>query len=308
MMSVQIITSGGMALYLALVCLVSVPCQAFGEDNPFKPVLPFKTAIIHYNASGTEKGTETLYARGSGEQIARVTKTSGKVMFVPTSTNTVQIINPDWIITVDMNKKTGEKITNPQKYYLEEYNKLSGKDKAVVRKNLKEMGINIARQLGGSVKHDAADFLGFKCDVVTMMGVTSYQISNTPVVLKTVGSVMGMKVNTVATKIEKNVAVPDEMFKAPDGVEIIHNVEADNMGKTMAVSMIERLKDPDAPNKQNRMIDDMKKAMEQEESERGTDRDANDEQDEQSAENEDEGEMQDIVNKGLGAIKGIFGD
>ncbi len=307
-MSIQIIASGRKALYFALICLVSVPCQALGGDNPFKPVLPFKTAIIHYDASGTEKGTETLYARGSGEEIVRVTKTSGKVMFVPTSTNSVQIINPDWIITVDMNKKTGEKITNPQKYYLEEYNKLSAKDKAVVRKNLKEIGLNIAKQLGGSVKHNATDFLGFKCDVVTMMGVTSYQISNTPVVLKIVGSVMGLKVNTVATKIEKNVAVPDEMFKVPDGVEISHNVETDNMSKTMAVSMIERLKDPDAPNKQNRMIDDMKKAMKQEESEREAEQDANDEQEEQSAENEDEGGMQDIVNKGLGAIKGIFGD
>ena len=38
--------------------------------------------------------------------------------------DTVHIQTPDWMYTFDLVKKTGKKNVNPQKYMIEEYNKL----------------------------------------------------------------------------------------------------------------------------------------------------------------------------------------
>ena len=55
------------------------------KDNPWEVGLSFKTAIIHYDIKGSQKGKETLYIRDYGNERVRITKSKGKVMFVETN-------------------------------------------------------------------------------------------------------------------------------------------------------------------------------------------------------------------------------
>lgn len=298
----------------ALLFLFTAPwlANAAAGGNPWKYKLPFKSAIVHYDSRGTLKGEETLYVRSSGAEMAKVSRLSGKVMFIPMTEDTVEITTPDWIIKVDNKKKTGNKITNPQKFMLEEYEKLSAGEKATVRKNLEEMGVNMTRQMGGQIQKGASKILGYTCDVVTGMGITVHSIPGTPIALKSKGSMMGVKIDSVATKLEKNVAVPDDVFEAPAGVTITHDKEADEMNREMARAMMNNLKDPEAAKKQQAMADEMQREMARsgqerraEEEREGEDRD---QENEEAPEEEEGRDMNEMMEKGMDALKGIFGN
>ncbi len=299
-----------LSFLISLIAALSFAGSAFAEDNPWKVKLPFKTAIVHYDAKGTMKGTETLYIRKGGEEMARVSKLSGRIMFIPMTDDTVEITTSDWIIKVDNKKKKAEKFTNPQKFMIEEYNKLSSREKAAVRKNLKEIGTNMTSQLGGQIQKGAAKHLGYTCDIVSMLGIKVFQMSGTPVVLKTEGSMLGIKMNTIATKLEKNVSVPDNVFQAPAGIKVVYNKEADDLNQQMAKSMIDYLKDPDAAKKQEEAAENVKSEMEKSEREqaetRREDR-AGYEEEQPPDEEEEERDFGGMMEKGLEGLKGIFG-
>lgn len=109
--------------------------NSFAASNPWDIKLPFKSAIIHYDVKNPEKGVETLYIRDNGKVTARVTKTKGRIMFIKVSTDTLQITDPDWIVTVDMEKKSAMKITNPVKTMSQEYKELRDADGSGNRKS-----------------------------------------------------------------------------------------------------------------------------------------------------------------------------
>lgn len=280
--------------------------------NPWEYKLPFKSAVVHYDSRGTLKGEETLYIRSGGGEMAKVSRLSGKVMFIPMTEDTTEITTPDWIIKIDNKKKTGNKITNPQKFMREEYEKLSAAEKATVRKNLQEIGVNMTSQLGGQVQKGGSKILGYTCDVVTGMGITVHSIPGTPVALKSEGSLMGVKIDSVATKLEKNVAVPDSVFEAPPGVEITHDKEADEANRAMAKVMMDNLKDPEAAKKQQAMAEEMQREMARSEQERRAEREQGDsgeqERGEEASEEEEGRDMGEMMEKGMGALKGLFGN
>lgn len=292
-------------LALLCFCLSAVAVSAQAADNPWKIKLPFKTAIIHYDVKGSTKGTETLYIRQHGQEMVKITKAKGKVFFVPIMDDKVEITSPDWIITVDRNKKEGTKITNPSKFLLEEYKKLSSKEKATVRKNIKELGVNMTRQLGGSVKLRAGKHLGYTCDVVKMMGITVYQMTGTAIALKSTGSMLGVKVNTVATKLEKNVQIPNAVFQPPEGINIIYQKKVDDMNQQMAIKMINYLKDPEASKKQGPTATDTKQVTS--ESGRQPSQNANSGSAGVDESDEEKKGVKNMMKKGIGVFKGLLG-
>ena len=134
------------------VVLFLVVYSASAKNNSLDIQLPFKTAVIHYDVSGSQKGTETLYIRDSGNERVKVTKSKGKMMFVKVSTNTVEIITRDSIVQIDMDKKTGAKTTNPQKFMQQEMDKLSKKERTIVMNTFEQMGMSMGMMMGGVVK------------------------------------------------------------------------------------------------------------------------------------------------------------
>jgi len=297
-----------MWLFTGFALLLNI-APAFAKDKHWEVNLPFETAIIHYDVSGSQKGKETLYIRDFGNERVKITKSKGKVMFVSIKTDTVEITTRDLVVVIDMDKRTGTKMTNPQMFMQEEMEKLSTKEREIVMNNLESMGMNLAAQMGGQVEPKASEHLGYTCDLVTVMGSTSCQMSGTPILLKMESNMMGIKNNTVAKKIDKNASVPADVFLIPKGVNVKFNQEADDMNRAMITSMIESMKDPEAAKKieegmaQGRM--EMEEDQRQAAEERYQQDEANEDMGEESNE-PDEKELNEMMDKGMKAFKGLF--
>ncbi|MBU0908989.1 MAG: hypothetical protein KKA54_17260 [Proteobacteria bacterium] len=278
---------------LFLLCLFlsfSLCTAAFAEKNPWDIKLPFKEATIQYSITGSETGSETLYIRDYGKEKASHRKSTSKIMFMTTQTDQIEITNPDWVYTIDMKERTGTKVTNPVKFMIEEYNKLSSKEKDMVNKNVQEMGTSLMQGMQGSVQQNAEKILGYNCDLASVAGTTSYSMHGTDITLKSDVSMMGMKFSTVATKITEG-SVPGDVFAPPPGIQVTHDKEADDAARAMAKSTIDTLKSPDASQKMQQQAGD---AMNQAESAG------------QQAPPANQGSGQDMQ-KAMDALKGMFG-
>lgn len=238
-------------LYFFLSMIFMTPALLHaGDTNPWERKLPFKNATIEYALSGVEKGTETLHIRDYGAERVTFHKTVTNMMGMTMSSETVEFTDPDWVYTYDLRKKKGTKTVNPQKYMIEEYNKLSKAEKKQVLKNSEDFGSGMAKDMGGRVERKAAKILGYECDKVTVMGATVYSIHDTDIALKTESNMMGMTIKIEATRVDTG-AVADEVFIHPKGITPVVDNEADAMSRSMARQTMEMLKDPDAAKKQS---------------------------------------------------------
>lgn len=283
-----------------------VVMSAAAADDLWEPKLPFRSAVIHYDVSGTQAGSETLYIRDAGRESVKITRSEGKMMFVPVSTNTIEITSPESIVRIDMNEKTGMRTTNPQKFIQQELAGLSGKERATVIKNLDEIGMNMAAQLGGQVERNGGTHLGYACDVVSVMGSTSCQMSGTPILLKMETALAGMKMATVATRIDKDAQVPDDVFRVPAGIKVEYNEQADNVSRDMIRNMITAMKDPNAASNLARGMSPGAAQAKQAERQRPSQAAQNDTG--QSEEMPSEEEVNKMMEEGMKVFKGMFGE
>ena len=76
-----------------------------------------------------------------------------------------------------------------------------------------------------------------------MMGTTVYMIHGTAIPLKTETVMAGMKMASVATSFDEG-TVDDRFFQHPAGIKAVHDQEADEMARNMAVQTMTMLKDP----------------------------------------------------------------
>lgn len=221
---------------------------AHAADNPFAMKLPFREATIHYTISGSGSGSETLYLRDHGNEQARYSKTTQKVMFTTTTVDQIEITTPDWIYVIDRTAQTGSKSVNPVKFMIEEYNRLSPAEKKMVRQNAEKMGSAALQGMRGEVRQNAAKILGYDCDLTSIMGTEIYTMHDTGIPLKSTTSMMGVNVITEATSVDKG-PVAAHYFTPPAGIRLEHNREADQMARSMAKSTLDMLKSPDAMEK-----------------------------------------------------------
>ncbi|MDP2815409.1 MAG: hypothetical protein Q8O19_01885, partial [Rectinemataceae bacterium] len=281
-------------------------------------------AIVQYDVAGDEKGAETIYIRASGQEQVHVRKTKGKVMFMNVSSDKVTITTPELVTEVDMEKKTGRKFINPNKFMIEEYGKLSAREKETVKKNAVDMGTNMSQMMGGTVEKKAGSHLGYPCDVVKAMGITTCVMSDTGIMLKTDGSMMGMTIKSAATKLEKDVAIPSDVFNVPPGINVEYDKEADKSNREMAKTVIDMLKDPESSRKMSRDMENVgrerdkgakesraeRKKAEKERARESHKEEASSEKEQAGKEDqpakEEESSPQDAIKKGLGAIKKLF--
>ena len=272
------------------------------EENPWDVRLPFKSATITYDVSGMQSGTEILYVDEYGKKKAIFRKTSGTVMFQTIETNTVEITTDEWLYKIDLNKKSGTKTVNPAKYFKEEYDKLTHKEQHTVNENAKKMGTSLIAGMQGSVEKNVATILGYKVDKTTMMGSTVYIMHGSNIMLKTESQIMGVSSKSVAVELKKK-AVPKNVFDLPKGVKITFDKDADTMMRTMVKSMIDRLKDQKAAEKMQEQSTQYRQAAEEESHRRETqEHESTSESDEQP----DQDDLNDVVEKGLKALEGLF--
>ncbi|MGE4559276.1 MAG: hypothetical protein AB7E77_03665 [Desulfobulbus sp.] len=223
---------------------------AWGADLPWEAKLPFKEATIHYQLSGNEQGEETLYIRDYGRLRAKYHKGAITAMGMSTPIETVEITDPDWVASYDLVEKSGSKTTNPNKLYQAEYNKLSRGEKKKFEKNAKELGAGMMARSGTTVTRSSDKVLGYACDAVSVKGLsTSTVLRGSDVPLRIEISVMGMKNTTVATKVDTDSAIPDNVFAPPAGITAQLDSQAEAMLEGTVRQMIDTLKEPDGAQK-----------------------------------------------------------
>ncbi len=233
-------------LWLVVVFL-ALPARVFaGNELLWEKQLPFKDATIHYVIKGMEEGKETLYVRDNGKERATYRETVSNMMGMKMANSTITIKNPDSIYSYDLQKKQGVKAVNPQRYMIEEYNKLSRAEQEKVRERAKNMGAAYTEGMGGTMQPNALEILGYSCDKVEIMGGSaSYLIHDTDVALKTEMNVMGMNLTMVAEAVDKG-PVADKFFRHPENITAEVNSQADEIAKNMATQAIAMLKDPES--------------------------------------------------------------
>ena len=235
-------------LMLMLAVVYGLGGQAASAESLFFEKLPFKSAVITYTISGMEKGTETVYIDDYGRRSAAYRDTVNTMMGMNVPDKSLEIEDGEWVYSYDLLEGVGSKSRNPKLYFEEEFQRLSPAEQEQVRKNRKLAGMNITSGMGGEVEENGAELLGYSCDVVRAMGTTVYSIHNTSLTLKTEADVMGIKMSSVATAIDKG-KVDEQKFALPAGIEAVHDDEADAMSLEMARQTMAWLKDPNAASK-----------------------------------------------------------
>ena len=237
-------------LLVVSMILLFLSSLAWGEDLPWEMKLPFKEATIQYILGGNQQGSETLYIKDYGKLRAKHHKATTVVMGTTNKTDTLEIIDPDWIYSYNLIEKKGEKTTNPRKLYQAEYSKLNAEEKRNFEKNSKELGAGMMGKHGGSIKQNAEKILGYDCDVTTVGGMsTVYMLHGSDIPLRTEVSMMGMKSSNAATKVDTSSSIPASAFAPPPGISAQLNIEMETMMADTIKNSIDTLKRPDGAQK-----------------------------------------------------------
>lgn len=215
------------------------------SDLPWEKKLPFKKATIEYRVSGVDSGKETLYIRAHGKERAKYRDTETKMMGMLVKDTSIEFVTPDHIYSYNLQTGDAVKGANPQKYMIEEFDKLSAADKKKVRDNAKKMGATYTQGVGGRVVEKAKKILGYDCDLVEITGGgATYILHGTDIPLKLEVNMMGMKMITEAISISKGKA-DDRYFEHPEGVVPQEDANSDQMARMMGQQVITMLKDPE---------------------------------------------------------------
>ncbi len=321
---------------LSMVLVIgNVHSPVFAGENPFDPKMPSETGCVDYTVTGGPQGsgTEKFCWRENGAETVTTTKTKGRMMgIVPVAADTRVVTTQKWITTINNEDNTAGKITNPVVYMIDEYNKLSKQEQANFRKNIEELGFNMASTMGGKMQRKAGKMHGYRYDLITVMGTESWVMSDYPQIkLKTKISMGGINGVTEATKIDKDVSPPDSLFIINNKIKIIHNREAEAMSESFARGLVKSMKDPDAAKKMQAQMEQAKEEaarqsaeqnrrrqappvsapdvspnMEEEERETATEESTSSSIEPSDNEAKSKKDMQKQIEKGLDLFKGLF--
>ena len=233
-------------LALTPLLLFCTSLLAMGSSLPWEMQLPFKQATIHYELKGTLQGSEILYIKEYGTYRAKHHQSKTSIMGMTTSTETIEITDPEWITTYNLTDRNGEKITNPSKIYQDEYSKLSAQEKSTINTNSKELGGSLLGRFGGDFEKKKTTVLGYDCDVTTVAGLSTVcLLHGTDIPLRSDLSIMGIVHSINAIAIDTTSPLPPHAFTPPTGIPVVHNQEADAMMTQTIQQILQTLKEPD---------------------------------------------------------------
>ena len=214
--------------------------SAFALESPWEKKSPFKNATIDYNITGTMNGTKTVYIKDFGRTKAEYSNTSMTVFGMVQPKKEIIITTPEWEYTIDLVENTGSKQSNPHKFMIEEFHKLTKKQQKKVNENTEKMGLSTVEGMNGTVEKNALKLLGYRCDKVTIMGTTAYTLRGTEIPLKIDANIMGIQISEVATSIKKG-SVSASKFKVPSTINCTYDNHADSVMKEHAKLTIQNL-------------------------------------------------------------------
>lgn len=254
-------------LMLAFIHCTLIGCSSANTENPWDKKFSFETATIEYSLSGIQTGTAVMYIKDYGANRAYYTNSITSMLFMKVESKTVELTTPDALVTVDLKERTGVSTPNPTKKNREDFEKLTASEKKIVVKNaeiLAERGIDIFF-LEGAAGKATGDFLGHKVDIINLNGMSIWVLAGTDIPVKSTVSIMGMTTEIAATKISLDGSVDDSKFVMPEGITITSNPFED-AGNIFSVEV---LKDPDFEKKIDSYLAEVKKQLNQGQSQAG---------------------------------------
>jgi hypothetical protein len=235
-----------MKIYVLCTLIILVLANhCLAEEMPWETKLPFASGTIRYVIDGMEKGSDTLYIKDYGRLTAKHHTGLVEMMGRKIQSKSLEISDLDWIHTYDFIEGTGVKRTNPIKFMRQAYEQLTDVEKQQVRTNSRKLAINLTQGGGGQREEKVGEMFGFPVDRTTMMGLTSYTIHRTSLMLQSSGTLMGMRIDLKATSLEQG-TVDAANFAHPQGIEAVFSQQADDMAMMMAQTTMAWLKDPEA--------------------------------------------------------------
>ncbi len=188
------------------------------DENPFESKLPFKEATIHYSITGSQKGTQTTYIRNFGKEKVIYKNSNSKIMHANKKNDTLIMIDEKWTYHINLSTKEATKEPSLNSLLIQKFNNLTKKEKKYI---LQKKGKNI---------------LGLLAQKESIAGVTNYISKKGNLLLRSETGIMGYKVKTIASSIDKN-DVNDSLFILPKDLKITEK-EADTLKATQIIKAL----------------------------------------------------------------------
>ncbi len=188
------------------------------ENNPFKSLLPFKEATVHYSITGSKKGTQTTYIKEFGKKRVIYKNSSSKIMHAKTANDSLIMIDENWTYHINLNTKEAIKEPSLNKLLIKKFKHLTKKEQDF-----------ISGKKGKKL-------LGLACQKESIAGVTSYISKKGHLLLSSETGIMGYKVKTLASSIEIK-DINDSLFMLPKGLKITEK-KADDKKATEIINAL----------------------------------------------------------------------
>lgn len=239
---------------LAILTVLLFATSAFALQSPWEKPLPYKKASIMYKMTGSmpggggSNGKMEIYFKEYGDYSVETTDMTSSVMGMTNREHDLTITTPNWEYTVDYANNTATKITNPDKYLIQEFKKLSKANQQKIINIINKRGWGIIESSRATYKKNAKKVLGIMCDKISVTNpepemsdevTTTYNIKGTflPLIVEfRKGSMVA--VDMVATSFKKS--APASKFKIPN-IQFEHDIEEDRDNLIDAKETIRRL-------------------------------------------------------------------
>jgi len=208
-------------MLIALCGLVLSAEESAQPDSMIHHRYPIKSCIVEFELDGMQTGKETLYFEDYGLREAKYSQTSLAFGSLSTTTNTLTLMDREWIYNIDLGTNSGTKIPNP--VFIT--NPMQQVNKDLVAQNREMMSAMGGKLLGEE------EYLNKKCEVWSNEALHSKTWIWNGIVLKSIVNTMGMKQEVRAVKIQDVVKIPPEKFLLPKDVKLTEKVAPDKMLK-----------------------------------------------------------------------------
>lgn len=197
-------------LSLAFIFFVGI---LFAQEDIDRYIV--KSGYIEYELTGSTKGTKKIWWDDYGDKEREEIKSVSEVkMFGIVQKEEVHSIhisdgNKYW----DINLLDGTAVTGTNSYYdaVDFSEDMTDAEK-------KKFEDDMLNAFGGE-KLAPENFLGYKCEVIEVMGAKSWIYKT--VVLKSTVNLMGIEVNETALKFDEDISIPVSKFEPPTDIEFV---------------------------------------------------------------------------------------
>jgi hypothetical protein len=176
-----------------------------------------ESGIIEYELTGPQKGTETVYFDKWGWREAKYTNSELSIAGITRKESKLSFMDGDWIVNVDLERRTGTKIKNSLLPQFIEAAKKKGQ-------TMTELGEEMLSNMGGQ-KVGTDQIAGKTCDVWETKSLGSRSCVWHGVTLMTQTNMAGMQITSTATRFEENASIPADKFVIPGDVRITEGAD-----------------------------------------------------------------------------------